>query len=663
MSPRKKLSEQQGGYSGIAVIYARYSSHNQRDVSIEQQVENCREFAERNNLLITEVYADRAITGKTDRRPNFQRMMRDAAKSKFQYVVAWKSNRMGRNMLDAMMNDARLRDMGVRCLYTEEDFDDTAAGRFALRNMMNVNQFYSENMAEDVMRGMMDNAKKCMVNGPLPYGYRRGDDGRYEIEPKEAEVVREIFERFYAGDLLVDIGNDLNGRGIKTGAGNLWNKGSFHRILVNERYIGVYEYAGYRVEDGVPAIVRKELFYAVQKKLKTKKNPQGRHRENGDYLLTGKLFCGHCGGFMVGMSGTSKTSAKHYYYDCQTKRKEKTCRKKAVRRDWIEQKIAEATKQYIMQDEVIQWLVDGYDNFLKLHRKDSMLLAAEEELDGVKKAIKNVMAAIEQGIITPTTKERLVELEDERRRLEATVAIERAALVDIPKDKIQFWLESFREGDVEDKRYQAKLIDSFVQAVYLYDHELRVAFNFTRNRDGVTIPFEEVDGLCPDGAPEGSYKLPYGSPAQKFLPPFRFRLCRKLHAGGNFCVAAGGFAALRIRHPPCGGFAFRPQTHRWFAGGGDGGCFPIQKRETGFSPVSFLQSYRFWNSSRLGFRYPRSSALPVSSRRFFTAVRLLPRDAFFSFSRPPSMASLNSSTPFSWASFSRASPFSDRTII
>ena len=151
MSPRKKLSEQQGGYSGIAVIYARYSSHNQRDVSIEQQVENCREFAERNNLLITEVYADRAITGKTDRRPNFQRMMRDAAKSKFQYVVAWKSNRMGRNMLDAMMNDARLRDMGVRCLYTEEDFDDTAAGRFALRNMMNVNQFYSENMAEDVI--------------------------------------------------------------------------------------------------------------------------------------------------------------------------------------------------------------------------------------------------------------------------------------------------------------------------------------------------------------------------------------------------------------------------------------------------------------------------------------------------------------------------------
>jgi len=512
LSPRKGFTEKQIWYSGTAVIYARYSSHSQRDVSIEQQVLQCQEFAQKNNLKVIEVYADRAVSGKTDQRPNFQRMMRDAEKKTFKYVIAWKSNRMGRDMLQAMVNEVRLKELGVRCLYTEEDFDDTAAGRFSLRNMMNVNQFYSENMAEDIMRGLMDNATKCMTNGPIPFGYKRGSDGRYEIKPKEAEVVREIFERFHAGEPLVDIGNDLNSRGIKTGGGNLWNKGSFHRILVNERYIGVYQYAGYRVEDGIPPIVRKELFYAVQEKLKTKKNPQGRHREKSDYLLTGKLFCGHCGGYMVGMSGTSKTSVKYYYYECQTKRKEKTCRKKAVRQDFIEQKIAEAVKQYIMRDEVIQWLVDGYDNFIKLHRKDSLLLATEEELDSVKKSIKNVMTAIEQGIITPTTKERLVELEDERRRLEATVIVERAALVDVPREKIEFWLESFRDGDVTDKKYQAKLIDSFVRAVYLYDHELRIVFNFTKDQSDVTIPFEDVDGLCPEGTPESSYKLPTGSP-------------------------------------------------------------------------------------------------------------------------------------------------------
>lgn len=209
--------------------------------SIEQQVAECQKFAYSRNLHVIEVYADKAVSGRTDRRPNFQRMMKDAAKGKFQYVVAWKTNRMGRNMLDAMINDTRLRDLDVRCLYTEEDFDDTDSGRFALRNMMNVNQFYSENMAEDIMRGLMDNARKCMVNnGRLPLGYKKGDDGRYAIEPKGAEIGKEIYERFYAGESFVDIGNDLNAKGIKTSRGNLWNKGSFHRMLTNERYIGVY---------------------------------------------------------------------------------------------------------------------------------------------------------------------------------------------------------------------------------------------------------------------------------------------------------------------------------------------------------------------------------------------------------------------------------------
>lgn len=145
---------------GDAVIYARYSSHNQRDFSIEQQIEACRKYAASLSLKVTLTYEDRAISGRTDNRPAFQRMMRDAENGKFQYVLAWKSNRMGRNMMQAMVNEARLVDCGVKVFYAEEDFDDNAAGRFALRSMMNVNQFYIENMAEDVKRGLYDNAKK-----------------------------------------------------------------------------------------------------------------------------------------------------------------------------------------------------------------------------------------------------------------------------------------------------------------------------------------------------------------------------------------------------------------------------------------------------------------------------------------------------------------------
>ena len=147
------MGKKQKATGGDAVIYARYSSHNQRDVSIEQQVEACRKHAAELGLTVTATYEDRAISGKTDKRPSFQRMMRDAEQHKFAYVLAWKSNRIGRNMMQALVNESRLVDCGVKVFYAEEDFDDNAAGRFALRSMMNVNQFYIENMAEDVKRG------------------------------------------------------------------------------------------------------------------------------------------------------------------------------------------------------------------------------------------------------------------------------------------------------------------------------------------------------------------------------------------------------------------------------------------------------------------------------------------------------------------------------
>ena len=202
------MSKKKTELSGNAVIYARYSSSNQRDVSIEQQFEACMKYAAENKLTIVERYADRAVSGKTDNRPQFQRMMRDAHKGGFDFVIAWKSNRMGRNMMQAMVNESRLADLGIRCLYVEEDFEDNAAGRFALRNMMNVNQFYIENMAEDVIRGMADNAAKCMVNNLPPFGYCKGKDGRFEIvevyiSPKSRVVGKPLRDVMDIGTYLV----------------------------------------------------------------------------------------------------------------------------------------------------------------------------------------------------------------------------------------------------------------------------------------------------------------------------------------------------------------------------------------------------------------------------------------------------------------------------
>ncbi len=220
---------------GVGVIYARYSSHAQKDASIEQQVKEAADYAREAGIQIVETYADRAVSGKTDRRASFQRMMKDAEKGKFQYVIAWKSNRMGRNMLQSMANEAKLNELGIRVLYTEENFDDTAAGRFALRSMMNVNQFYSENMAEDIRRGLRDNAENCKVtNGHVSFGYKKSEDLHYELDPPKDEIVREIFSRVACGEPFVDIASDLNARGIKTSRGKPWGKGSFHKLITNE---------------------------------------------------------------------------------------------------------------------------------------------------------------------------------------------------------------------------------------------------------------------------------------------------------------------------------------------------------------------------------------------------------------------------------------------
>lgn len=346
---------------GRAAIYARYSSHNQREASIEQQVKACRELAVRLGLDVVETYEDKAISGKSDRRPSFQHLLRDAEKGYFDCVLAWKSNRMGRNMLQAMTNEARLKDWGVRTFYAEEDFDDTAAGRFALRNMMNVNQFYSENMAEDITRGMMDNASKCLSNGALPLGYKAGENGRIVLDKAQAAVVQEIYTRVACREPFVDIAADLNRRGIKTKRGGPWTKSSFYTICRNERYRGIYIYDDVRVEGGVPRIVSDGLFYRVQEVLKVKKTPQSARHHTGaeDYLLTGKLFCGKCGRPMTGVSGTSRSGEMHYYYTCQKRRREHACDKKNVIREQIEKSVAQAIKQYMLTDEMIQHMADA----------------------------------------------------------------------------------------------------------------------------------------------------------------------------------------------------------------------------------------------------------------------------------------------------------------
>ena len=111
-----------------AAIYGRYSSHLQKDTSIEQQFTEIRKYCRDNDIYIVSEYADRGISGTTDERPEFQRMIKDSAKGKFNFVVVWKVDRFARNRYDSAMYKAKLKKNGIKVLYAKEAIPDGPEG-------------------------------------------------------------------------------------------------------------------------------------------------------------------------------------------------------------------------------------------------------------------------------------------------------------------------------------------------------------------------------------------------------------------------------------------------------------------------------------------------------------------------------------------------------
>lgn len=486
---------------GPGVIYARYSSHAQRDCSIEQQVEAAQAHADSCGIQIIRVYADRAVSGKTDRRPEFQKLLRDAQSGEFDYVIAWKSNRIGRNMLQAMVNEERLAEAGVKCLYVEEDFDDNAAGRFALRSMMNVNQFYIENMAEDIKRGLKDSAQQCKALAGIPFGFKKGPDGCYAIDEERAEIVREIFNRILSGESQASVMDDLNRRGIRTSRGSAWSKNGLQHLLKNEKFIGIYKWDDVVIPGGIPRIISDEVFYQVQEVLKMKPNPQHNRRRNanGEYLLTGKLFCGKCGSPMVGSCGRGKAGKNYYYYVCKKHLDEKACDLKNVRRDEIEEIVAHAIMQYALTDEVTEWIADMVVEWAARTERDAGLGIIEAEMADNKKALDNMLRAIEMGVITESTKNRLQELENEKNVLAAKAAAARAEIVTVSREEILAGLRLFRDKNPDNQTVRRTLFDTFLRAVYIYEDDLRIVFSYTGPRNTVSLDLKELAEKEPSG--------------------------------------------------------------------------------------------------------------------------------------------------------------------
>lgn len=474
------------------VIYARYSSDNQREESIEGQIRVNKAYAEKNGIEIVGEYIDRARSAKTDKRPEFQRMIRDSSKQLFDVVIVWKFDRFSRKRYHSILYKEMLKENNVRVISATEAVPPDAGGMMVESMYEVMAELYNSDLAEKVTRGMTDNALKCKFNGgTIPYGYCIDAQKHYQINPVQAPLVLELFRRYAGGESMTDIVEDLNARGLRTTRGNRFNKNSLARIFSNRNYIGEYHYMGIVTPGGIPAIIPEELFERVAARLQQNKHAPGKAKAADPYLLTTKLFCGLCKTMMVGDSANKPNGVIYRYYKCAAAKRHQ-CDKKAVRKDWIEDKVLAFLITLLHDEETLNWIAD--EIIALLDKGNDMIPALQSQLKHVRSGIQNMMNAIEMGVVTRNTKARLQELEAEEDRLIAAIKEEEAKMPKIDKEMILFTLHRYRDLDLHIHKNKERLIDGLVKAIYLYDDKL--VFYLTYTDDPVTIPTaEELEAM------------------------------------------------------------------------------------------------------------------------------------------------------------------------
>ena len=488
-----------------AVIYARYSSDNQREESIEGQLRECKEYADQNGITVVRTYIDRALSAKTDSRPQFQQMIHDSATHTFEAVLVWKLDRFSRNRYDSAHYKRILKNNRVHVVSVTESISNTPEGIMLESLLEGMAEYYSAELAEKVSRGHKENALKAKFNGgPVPLGYRIDSEQHYQIDPVTAPVVQEAFQRYAAGESIRSIIESLNARGIRNSRGNPFTKNSFQTLLKNRRYLGEYRYKDTVIPDAIPAIIDPDCFDAVQRRCEIHRQAPAHNKADVHYLLTTKLFCGKCGTMMAGESGRSHTGTVHCYYKCGTRKRsgKEVCSLKPVRKEPLEQFVVQTALEKVLNDRVIDLLADKLLEYQS--KENTRLPVLQAELKEVKRRIDNLVAAIEQGILTPATKARMEELEQQREALETGILQERIEKPPITREQILFWFDQFRHGDPADIAFQEKVIDCFVNSIYLFDD--RIVVNFNYQEGGRPVSLEEVlsSFLNGNGAPKNA---------------------------------------------------------------------------------------------------------------------------------------------------------------
>ena len=477
------------------VIYARFSSHSQTEQSIEGQLKVCYEFAAANGYTVVGEYIDRAQSGtSTENRQRFLEMIADSDKHTFEGVLVYQLDRFARNRYDSAINKAKLKKNGVRVISAKENISDDASGILVEGVLESMAEYYSAELSQKIHRGMAINAEKCLSNGSNPgLGFKVTEKGEFYVDPEEAAIVREIYERYAGGETKAEIIRDLQRRRIKTSLGKEFSPNSLSHLLSNKRYIGVYLYKDQETPGGMPRILDDELFYRVQDKMNKNKSAPARTHGEGEYLLTTKLFCGYCREMMTGYGGTGKSGRGGYHYYVCKKAKRRKCHKKVVGKKFIEDRVVAECLKLLTEDKIVFIAKKVAEECGKAPDNITLreLKAAIREADA---AIENLWRGIEQGQSVEMLTERIHKRQEEKAELETQLAVEENKRIDLTEPQIRAFLDYVREMPDEDINKRRALINIFVYSIYLYDDHFTMIINASKKSLTIdNIPLDEIE--------------------------------------------------------------------------------------------------------------------------------------------------------------------------
>ncbi|WP_407670265.1 recombinase family protein [Paramagnetospirillum marisnigri] len=448
-----------------AVIYARYSSDNQSESSIDDQVRECRAYAERLGWSVVQVYADPEISGRSAFRPEYQRMLADAERHRFDVVVCEGVDRLSRRLADlaGMYDILAAEGIRIHALHSGE-ITDMHVSMLGL-----VAQQFSKDLGHKTRRGQAGRIAKGKVAGGLAYGYqalpptkngKTTEAGEREIVEEEAEVVRRIFTMYASGITPEEIAARLNREGVPGFKGHPWRnttlRGQGKRgtgILRNELYVGrlVWGRTSFirlpktgkrvaRINDQsrvqiteVPhlRIISDDLWNAVQAQLEDRgRRANSARTDDADrsldlnanhrprYLLTGLLTCSECGGSYI-IIGKDR-------YGCNNrKRGTGMCTNSiTITRQKVEERILACLRHSLMAPERVQTFMAEMQQQIKTARRDATAKqsALRKRLGETAKAITHMVDMVEAGTAPQSILERLREREAEKAQIEAELA-------------------------------------------------------------------------------------------------------------------------------------------------------------------------------------------------------------------------------------------------